>query len=105
MRGHTNVFVFEQVVILSWIKDKRRSLYSVPRTRERRITTNDLVFERSAGWESLILPGRSANGGIGKGERADRCRGQGEGGERVAAVEILRANSEQRISGTATGEK
>ena len=38
-------------------------------------------------------------------ERADRRRGREKGGERVAAVEILRASSEQRISGTATGER
>ena len=41
----------------------------------------------------------------GSGERADRRRWREEGGERVAAVEILRANSEQEISGTATGER
>ena len=39
------------------------------------------------------------------GERAERRRWREEGGERVAAVEILRANSEQEISGTATGER
>ena len=37
------------------------------------------------------------------GERAECCRGQSKRGERVAAVEILGADSDQEISGTATG--
>ena len=41
-----------------------------------------------------------------EGEARRRAAGGGCSGDgRVAAVEILRANSEQRISGTATGEK
>jgi len=38
-----------------------------------------------------------------EGERPDRRRGREKGGERVAAVKISRANSEQEILGTATG--
>jgi len=37
------------------------------------------------------------------GERAERCLWQIQRGERVAAVKISRANSEQEILGTATG--
>ena len=67
-------------------------------------TTNKFSIRTNRGMGELDSPGTYRDRGW-RGERADRRRGRVKGGERVAAVEILRANSEQRISGTVTGEK